>query len=170
LSGGTILPTIEELVRHKWWANANLLHAIQQHPVAAVDEELIKMLHHILVSNRFWLLTILGHPFIREDEMQIPADLAGLIEQFKVTEHLESEWLSTAVESDLERMLQTRSSRLGVDVPVRQAILQICMHTQGHRTQCATRLRLLGGTPPGTDFVLWVKDQLGNQEKDPKSP
>jgi len=96
--------------------------------------------------------------------------LAGLIEQFKVTEHLESEWLSTAVESDLERMLQTRSSRLGVDVPVRQAILQICMHTQGHRTQCATRLRLLGGTPPGTDFVLWVKDQLGNQEKDPKSP
>jgi hypothetical protein len=80
-----MLPTIEELVRHKWWANTNLLHAIQQHPAAAEDEELRKMLHHILVSNRFGLLTILGHAFVREDEMQIPGNLTGIIERFKET-------------------------------------------------------------------------------------
>ena len=154
-----MLSMMEDLFRHKWWANANLLFAIQQHPPAAEDEELRKMLHHILFSNRFWLLTILEHPFVREDEMRIPADLARIIERFNVTEHLESEWLSKATESNLERMLQTRSSRLGVNVSVRQAILQICLHTQGHRAQCATRLRVLGGTPPGMDFVLWVKDQ-----------
>ena len=62
-------------------------------------------------------------------------------------------------EPDLERTLETRSSRLGIDVSVRQAILQICMHTQGHRAQCATRLRALGGTPPGTDYVLWIKEK-----------
>ena len=150
---------IEELMRHKWWANTRLLQAIQQHPSASEDEELRKMLHHILVSNRFWLLTILERPFVREDEMQVPANLEDLIERFSVTEHLELEWLSNASEPDLERTLETRSSRLGIDVSVRQAILQICVHTQGHRSQCAARLRALGGTPPGTDYILWIKEE-----------
>jgi uncharacterized damage-inducible protein DinB len=162
-----MLSTIEDLLRHKWWANANLLLAIRQHPSAAEDEELRRMLHHILFSNRFWLLTILGHTFVREDEMQIPHNLTGIMERLNETEHLESEWLSKATESDLERILQTRSSRLGVDVSVRQAILQICMHTQGHRPQCATRLRQLGGAPPGMDFALWVKDQTSSRQPSP---
>ena len=153
-----MLSTIEGLVRHKGWANTKLLHAIQQHPPAAEDEELRKMLHHILVSNRFWLLTILGRTFVREEEMQIPRDLATIIERFNEIEHLESEWLSES--PDLDRTLETRSSRLGINVSVQQAILQICMHTQGHRAQCATRLRTLGGTPPGTDYVLWIKEQV----------
>ncbi len=154
-----MLSTIDDLVRHKWWANAVLFRAIEQHPPAADDEELRKMLHHILVSNRFWLLTILGHAFAREDEMQIPGNLGGIIERFKETERLESDWLSQASEQDLERTLETRSSRLGIDVSVRQALLQICMHTQGHRSQCATRLRALGGTPPGADYILWIKQK-----------
>ena len=154
-----MLSIIEELMRHKWWANATLLRTIEQHPAAAEDEELRKMLNHILFSNRFWLLTILGHPFDREREMQTPATIANIIDRFSETERLESEWLSHAGESELERTLETRSSRLGIDVSVRQAILQICLHTQGHRPQCATRLRALGGTPPGTDYVLWVKEK-----------
>ena len=155
-----MLLMIEELMRHKWWANANLLRGIKQHPPAAGDEELRKMLHHILVSNRFWLFAILRRAFVREDEMQIPGDLAGILERFKETEQLESDWLATATESDLERTLETRSSRLGIDVSVRQAIIQICLHTQGHRSQCATRFRALGGTPPGMDYVLWIKEKI----------
>ncbi len=154
-----MLSMIQELIRHKWWADASLLRAIEQHPLAAEDEELRKMLHHILVSNRFWLFAILGHPFNRENEMQIPANLAAIIDRFIETEQRESEWLSHASEPELERTLETRSSRLGIDVTVRQAILQICLHTQGHRPQCATRLRTLGGTPPGTDYILWIKEQ-----------
>ncbi|MGA8090132.1 MAG: DinB family protein [Terracidiphilus sp.] len=154
-----MLSMIEELMRHKSWANTSLLRAIAQHPAAAEDEELRKMLHHILVSNRFWLFAILGLPFDRACEMQVPASLSIISDQFGETERLESEWLAHASESELERTLQTRSSRLGIDVSVRQAILQICLHTQGHRAQSATRLRALGGTPPGTDYVLWVKDQ-----------
>ncbi len=88
-----MLTMIEELIRHKWWANANLLRGIKQHPPAAEDEELRKMLHHILVSNRFWLFAIVGRTFVREDEMQIPVDLAGIIARFKETERLESDWL-----------------------------------------------------------------------------
>jgi uncharacterized damage-inducible protein DinB len=117
------------------------------------------MLLHILVSNRFWLFTILERPFDREVEMLVPDTFADLIERFEETEQLESQWLSSIAESDLERTLLTRTSRLGIDVSVRDAILQTCMHTQGHRSQCATRLRALGGTPPGTDYILWIKEK-----------
>ena len=154
-----MLSTMIELLQHKWWANGRLIHAIEQHPPAAEDEELRKMLHHILVSNRFWLFAILGRPFDREVEMQIPDRLRAIVELFKETERLESEWISKTSESDLERILETRSSRLGINVSARQALLQICTHTQGHRSQCATRLRALGGTPPGMDYVLWIKEK-----------
>jgi uncharacterized damage-inducible protein DinB len=155
-----MLSMIEELLRYKWWANSNLLRSIEQHSAAREDAELRRMLHHILVSNRFWLLTILGFPFDRENEMKVPTNLDDIADRLGETERLESEWLSNATESDLERTLETRSSPLGIDVNVRQAILQICLHTQGHRTQCATRLRSLGGTPPGTDYVLWIKEKI----------
>ena len=154
-----MLPMIEELMRHKWWANARLLRSIEQCPAAAGDEELRTMLNHILFSNRFWLLTILGMPFDREREMQLPPDLAAIVTRFEETEQLESEWLSRANEADLERILETRSSRLGIDVSVEQALLQICLHSQGHRPQCSSRLRALGGTPTGTDYILWVKER-----------
>jgi uncharacterized damage-inducible protein DinB len=38
-------------------------------------------------------------------------------------------------------------------------MMQVVMHSQGHRSQCATRLRQLGGTPPAMDFVLWLKER-----------
>ena len=48
-----MLPLIDQLIRHKCWANANLLRSVEQHPPAAEDPELRKLLHHILVSNRY---------------------------------------------------------------------------------------------------------------------
>ena len=35
----------------------------------------------------------------------------------------------------------------------------VCMHSHGHRSQCATKLRALGGEPPRLDFILWLKDR-----------
>jgi hypothetical protein len=42
---------------------------------------------------------------------------------------------------------------------VAQAYMQVCMHSHGHRSQCATRLRALGGEPPVTDFIVWLNER-----------
>jgi hypothetical protein len=39
---------------------------------------------------------------------------------------------------------------------VAQAVMQVCMHSHGHRAQCAKLLRWHGGVPPMTDFILWL--------------
>ena len=41
-------------------------------------------------------------------------------------------------------------------IPVREALLQVALHSHGHRAQNATRLRELGGQAPTTDYIVWL--------------
>lgn len=153
-----MLAMLQDLARHKAYANAALLKAIRQHEEAAQDQELRKLLHHIILADRFWLHLSLGRPFAREEESRMPDSFEAIAARYQETHLLESEWISQAREPDLARMVKTpflpeRSFSIA------QAIMQVCMHTHGHRAQCATRLRLLGGTPPAMDFILWLKDR-----------
>ena len=74
-----MLDMIQDLVRHKWHANASLLHAIQEHEAAVRDEELRRLLHHILAANRYWLLLSLQKEFDREQEARVSATFDDLI-------------------------------------------------------------------------------------------
>jgi len=153
-----MLPLLDQLLRHKWWANHNILRSIEQHPPAAADPDLRKLLHHILVSNRYWLLLTLGQPFVDEQEKRIPKSHVALAAQFAETERLELDWLSRATSEELERQVQPRAIP-GTTISVAEAMTQAVLHSQGHRSQCATRLRALGGVPAPMDFVLWLRDQ-----------
>jgi uncharacterized damage-inducible protein DinB len=151
-----MIDLLQDLVRHKGYANAALLRTICQHETAAQDLELRKLLHHILLANRFWFSLILDHPFSRDEESPIPESLEEITTRYRETHGEELEWVSQIRESDLARMLET-SSLPGHQFSVAQVTMQVCMHSHGHRAQCATRLRLLGGAPPVLDFVHWLK-------------
>jgi uncharacterized damage-inducible protein DinB len=43
-------------------------------------------------------------------------------------------------------------------ISVRHALTQAAMHSHYHRGQNATRLRELGGVPPMTDFIIWLRN------------
>jgi len=137
-----MLSMLDQLIQYKWWANNNLFRTIEQHQGAAEDEELRKMLLHILEWK-----------FVREHEMPLPDKLAGLIERFKQTERLEM----SGFRRRPSQTAGTRSSP-GVRISGAQAAIQACFDSHGHRAQCATRLRSLSGTPAGMDYVLWVKE------------
>lgn len=149
---------LRDLVQHKWHANASLLKAIRQHDTAAQDEELRKTLHHILVANRYWLLLSLGTPFDQEQEARIPESIAEMTALYAKTYVLELDWISRLQEPDLARTLETPFLP-GSIFSIPEALLQVCMHSHGHRAQCASRLRLLGGTPPAMDFIGWLKER-----------
>jgi uncharacterized damage-inducible protein DinB len=156
-----ILPLIDQLIRHKWWANASLLRSVEQCAPAIQDSELRKLLHHILVANRYWILLTLGQPFIDEQEKRIPDSHTTLADQFRHTEQLELGWLPRVTSSELDRQIQPRALP-GTTVSVAEAMTQVALHSHGHRSQCATRRRALGGTPAPMDFVLWVRDARSN--------
>jgi uncharacterized damage-inducible protein DinB len=150
-----MLEMLRDLIGHKGHANAAMVSAIAQHQSAAPDLELWRLLHHILLANRFWLVSILGRPFDLEHESRPPTSLDALIEQYVGTHAQEAEWLAGATEADLERVL-TNPLVPGGACSVLQALMQVCLHSHGHRAQCAMRLRQHGGTPPATDFIVWL--------------
>jgi uncharacterized damage-inducible protein DinB len=150
-----MLEMLRDLVAHNGHANAALLNAIRQHGTAASDPELWALLHHILLANRFWLLTVLGATFVHEDEARHAPSFEALVQRYGDTHAQETAWLDTATDADLERILESPLIPNGA-CSVAHAFMQVCLHSQGHRAQCATRLRRSGGAPPATDFILWV--------------
>jgi uncharacterized damage-inducible protein DinB len=153
-----MLQMIRDLVAHKAHANTLLLNAVREHPAAASDAEIIGLLHHILVANRFWFLTICGEPFVLQRETADAASLDVLIELYAATQREEATWTARATDEDLERLLENAMIP-GGRCTVAQGIVQVCMHSQGHRAQIAKMLRRHGGTPPMTDFISWLGER-----------
>jgi len=150
-----MLELLRDLIAHKGHANTALLTAVRQSAAAASDPELRELLHHILIANRFWLLTILGLPFVLEDQSCPAGSVDALIQQYQRTQEQEAGWLATVAEGDLGRVLE-HPLIPGGQCSVSQALMQVCMHSHGHRAQCAKLFRTHGGVPPATDFILWL--------------
>jgi uncharacterized damage-inducible protein DinB len=108
----------------------------------------------MLVANRFWLLAILREPFVHDVETRVPDSLDALVASFRVTHERELAWLAGDVDARLSEWLEHPHIPNGRCL-VSDALLQVCLHSQGHRSQTAKLLRALGGTPPMTDFILW---------------
>ena len=89
---------LHDLIAHKGYADAALLHAVRQHPAASSDTELRSLLHHVLISNRFWLLSIVGEPFVAEAATRAPAPLDAMIADFRTIHDRETAWLANATD------------------------------------------------------------------------
>ena len=153
-----MLVMLRDLVQHKGFANAALLRTIRNHEIAASDPDLRKVLHHILVANRFWLALILGEKFAFAEELRIPESLGTIAAQYRETHARELEWMLQVQEPDLARTVESALIP-GRSCSVAQAMMQVCLHSLGHRAQCASRLRELDGEPPAMDFIFWLKDR-----------
>ena len=153
-----MLAMLRDLFQHQAYADAALLTAIMKHEPAAADQELRVLLHHILIAHRFWIHLSQGLPFSADDEAEVPDSLEPLFALYRDTHVLEQAWLERLDERDLARTVES-AYLPGRRVSVSEALMQVCLHSQGHRSQCAARLRLLGGAPPPVDFILWLKDR-----------
>lgn len=154
-----MLPMMRDLIAHKGDANAALLGAVRAHAAARDDRELVELLHHILLANRFWLLAVLGEPFVLEDESRPSPSIDALIDRDARTQAQEIAWIEAATSTELDRLQGPLIP--GGTCSVAQAYLQVCLHSHGHRAQAATLLRRLGGTPPPTDFITWLAARRG---------
>lgn len=153
-----MLAMLQDLVHHKNYANATLLDAIAKYEQASVDPELRHLLHHIILANRFWVALFLGRSFDINDESRVPESLQAVAKLYPETHEWEIPWISGLHDPDLNRVVVTPFIP-DQSFSLAQAIMQVCLHSHGHRAQCAAKLRALGGNPPPTDFIVWLKDR-----------
>jgi hypothetical protein len=153
-----MLGMLRDLVQHKAWASASLFAAVRASDTASRDDDLRVLLHHIILANRFWLFSCLDRPFAVAEEARVPDSLDAVSDLFCSTHAIEAEWISGASESELARRLEGPLIP-GGSCSIAHAYMQVCLHSQGHRSQCATRVRSLGGRPPVTDFIVWLNER-----------
>lgn len=153
-----MIPMIRSLYQHQAWADAAILGAIRKQPEAAASEEMRKALHHILMVQRAFVSFFRKQEFDLTKESQVPASLDEFERLFRETHQEEMAFVNQLDDSQLSRILVIPWSeewRPSLDT----ALVQVIMHSQHHRGQCAARLRSLGGTPPTMDYLLWAKDR-----------
>ena len=102
--------------------------------------------------------SICGKPFVLERETAAPASLDALIALYETTQRDEEAWTAGATAKDLETTLESEMIP-GGRCTVAQGLMQVCLHSHGHRAQVAKMLRRHGGTPPMTDFILWLGER-----------
>jgi len=147
---------LHELYAHQEWADAEHWHAFEAYPAALADRTIRERLHHIhLVQSAFlWVVGPRTVEFVITKVEDYPnmADLKAFARRY----HSEMSAMLGEIDGD----------RLTVEVPwfrpplktsARHALMQAAMHSHYHRGQNATRLRELGGVPPGTDFIEWLR-------------
>jgi uncharacterized damage-inducible protein DinB len=114
-------------------------------------------LHHIILANRFWVSLFMDNRFDIDNESKVPESLQAFAILYRETHELEMQWLTDLQDSAMDRVVVTpfipdRS------FSVAQALMQVSLRSQGHRAQCAAKLRAFGGNPPPTDFIVWLKE------------
>jgi uncharacterized damage-inducible protein DinB len=155
---GIVDSYLHELYAHQEWADAVHWRALEEHAAALEDKAIRERLLHIhLVQHGFLWVTgpmTEGFAFRKLEDFASMADLKAY-----------ARGGNTALRDLLKATDDARMEEL-VEIPWfpklklsrRHAFTQAAMHSHYHRGQNATRLRELGGVPPHTDFIVWLKD------------
>jgi uncharacterized damage-inducible protein DinB len=149
---------LHELYAHQEWADAEHWRAFEAHPVSLDDKAIRERLLHIhMVQQAFAWVT---GPRTSQFAFKKPEDFASIaaLKQY-AREGLEeiNERLRTTPSERMETIIEIPWFKPPANISVRHALTQAAMHSHYHRGQNATRLRELGGVPPMTDFIVWLR-------------
>jgi uncharacterized damage-inducible protein DinB len=157
MKGRIMLSYLEELYAHQEWADAEHWRAFEAHPSALADKAIRDRLLHIhLVQHAFLWIT---GPRTTAFESRKIEDFPGIADLKNYAREGLTQLgnlLKSSGPDRLEEVIEVIWFRPPAKISVRQALTQAAMHSHYHRGQNATRLRELGGTPPTTDFIVWL--------------
>jgi uncharacterized damage-inducible protein DinB len=152
-----VIDLLRSLFRHQEWADDALLETVQSHPESLRDQDLYRVLHHIVMVQRVFLCFFQERPFDRAKESQLPESFDQLVQLFRDTHIEELAFVDGLTERELERRFDL--AFLGSRPTVAEGLTQVVMHSQNHRGQCLTKIRENGGKPPTLDYIKWAKNQ-----------
>lgn len=150
---------LNELHAHQAWADAEHWRAFEQHPGALADKEIRERLLHIH-QVQYAFLWMVG-PRTTGFEFKKMEDFADMVavKEFARRYHAEiAVVLNNMDDARLEEIVDAPWFSRPTKISCRHALTQAIMHSHYHRGQNASRLRELGGKPPITDFIIWLRN------------
>lgn len=140
------------------WANEAAIESIEQ--LKAKDTEPArKLMSHIFVSQKVWLMRLIGE--------EIPSDINifpaySLDECRKLTEEFHDFWreyLGNLTKGEIAYPIRYTTTT-GVEFvnSVQDIVTHVLTHSAYHRAQIATHVRECGKSPAVTDFIAYARE------------
>ena len=148
---------LKDLLGHQAWADAMFFRAWAAFP-AIDDEDLRTRTDHLVSTQEAFLQVLKG------DELVFPERLLPHLQDLKVRCEANHQ-VFKALGRGLDEASLARTVRLPwfpdppCVVSVSDALLQVCLHSQHHRGQNMTRLKVLGAAPRTVDYIIWLWKQ-----------
>jgi len=142
------------LFKYNDWATREAANSIISSE--SKDEKIIKLLSHIVNSQRIWLDRI--H---KKDVTVNPFQMHSTEECIEQSCHITFEWISFLENLDetvLRKQIQYKNNK-GEDWEntIGEIITHVINHSTYHRAQIAQLVRQLGKQPPKTDYILYQR-------------
>jgi uncharacterized damage-inducible protein DinB len=165
------LASIRTLYDHHWWANRTLLDtAAKLGEVTAAQDvgrqfsepSLRQLFFHVYGVDGLWLARWQGvSPTSIPGE---PATLTELGERWILLEREQRTFLDGLREPDLERVIDYRLlSGKAYRQPLGLLLHHVTDHGTHHRSEIATMLTMVSGSPPGTGLARFLAIRSGQE-------
>ena len=142
------------------WANKQLIGFLQTKPAELMDREVVYSfpsirltLIHIWECQKFWLLTIKGEAFVKEE---FTGSTEELFDRVLANSEEFSNYIKTLAEQTLQEDCEITTPWFSSNFAVFEYVQQVVIHSTYHRGQIITIGRQLGFTDaPMTDYNLY---------------
>jgi uncharacterized damage-inducible protein DinB len=148
---------LKDLLRHQAWADA-VYFFVWEASGALEDEDLRKRTDHMMSTQEAFLQVLKG------DDVTFPDHPLPGFRELRVRCEAGHQVLK-ALGRGLDDASLAKVVRIPwfpdppCLIPVSDALLQVCLHSQHHRGQCMARLRALGAAPKNVDYIIWLWKQ-----------
>jgi uncharacterized damage-inducible protein DinB len=161
------LTLVRELFDYHWWANRRLWDVASALGEATATRELGKQFSFVTLKGTFahlyaadfvWFSRFKG---TSPDRLKGDADFASmkvLREQWDALEDESRAFIAGLGDADLDRALDFRDTagRPG-RLPLGGLLQHVANHATHHRSEIATMLTMVSGSPPPTDLVVYLR-------------
>ncbi len=142
------------------WGCRAVLEVLEEHPSFPERPEAVGMFWHILNTRRFWYQRITSDG---PDGVELWPDRAALEGAEEGLEEVHRTWVKLLErEANLDRPVsyETTDGRACED-RLGDLMHHLIIHGQHHRAQIAKMVRRGGIDPPETDFIFYLREQVG---------
>jgi len=136
------------------WANRRVADSLRT--ITGSPDRPLKLFAHVLNAERIWLSRILKEPAPLPWDERTLEDCGRLLD---ANEHAYARFLESEAASDESRLIDYQNVQgIAFRDPLRDILQHVLLHGAYHRGQIASAVKMEGGTPASTDYILYTRE------------
>ncbi len=148
--------SLRRQVEHMTWADGRVLDAVRALPSPPAGA--VRILAHLLAAEEIWLLRLEG-----ADSSGVPVwpedDLDGCVTRAGRVHGAWMSWLDRGPPPAGTTVHYRNSAGARFSHPADEILTHVFLHGAHHRGQLLRIIRDAGGTPPGVDYIVFVRER-----------